>query len=95
MAPARWAWDVKLDVSFVQKDLTIFCPPKKWSTLDPQQKLLQWEFPAMQIVKARRENYVSITQTDLLDRFNFLALSLMNYNGPSPMGSTKTRSGCL
>ena len=62
------------DVSFVEEDLTIFRPPKKWSTLDPRQKLLQWEFAAMQIMKARGEDYVSICQTDLLDRFNFLAL---------------------
>ena len=71
--PARRAWDVEEDVSFVEKDLTIFWPPMKWSTLDPQQKLLKWEFAAIQIVKARGEDYVSITQTDLLDRFNFLA----------------------
>ena len=72
--PACRAWDVEEDVSFVEEELTIFWPPKKWSTLDPQQKLLQWEFAAMQIMKARGENYVSVSQTDLLDRFNFLAL---------------------
>ena len=112
--PAHRSWDVEEDISFVEKDLTIFWPPKKWSTLDPQQKLLQWEFAAMQIVKARGEDYISITQTDLLDRLNFLALPrtaaqdihrhtckvkagciLMNYYGPSPMGSKKTSSGCL
>ena len=72
--PARRAWDQEEEVSFVEKELTIFWPPKGWRDLSPQQKLMQWEFAALSILKARGENYIHIQQGDLLDAFNFLAL---------------------
>lgn len=72
--PARRAWDQDEAVSLVEKDITIFWPPKGWKNLTPQQKLMQWEFAALSILKARGEDYINIHQADLLDSFNFLAL---------------------
>ncbi|MEW8546493.1 MAG: hypothetical protein AB2693_23490 [Candidatus Thiodiazotropha sp.] len=72
--PARRAWEEDEVVSLVERDLTIFWPPKGWKSLTPQQKLMQWEFAALSIMKARGENYIHIHQADLLDNFNFLAL---------------------
>ena len=58
----------------MEKDITIFWQPKGWKNLTPQQKLMQWEFAALSILKARGEDYINIHQADLLDSFNFLAL---------------------
>ena len=58
----------------MEGDLCIFWPPKDWKKLDPQQKLLQWQFAAMSLMKALGDNYVQVTQSDLIDQFNFLAL---------------------
>ena len=72
--PARRNWDLDEEVSFSVGDIVIFWPPKGWKQLDHQQKLLQWQFAAMQILRARGADYVNVTLTDLLDSFNFLAL---------------------
>ena len=72
--PARCAWDQDEQVSFVEGDLCIFWPPKDWKKLDPQQKLLQWQFAAMSLMKACGDDYIQVTQSHLLDQFNFLAL---------------------
>ncbi|MCW4344682.1 MAG: hypothetical protein N0E48_15200 [Candidatus Thiodiazotropha endolucinida] len=72
--PARRAWDADEEISLVEGNLTIFWPPRNWKDLDPQQKLLQWQFAAMSILRARGEDYTSVHQSDVLDHFNFLAL---------------------
>ena len=61
-------------VSFVEGEVCIFWPPKDWKKLDPQQKLLQWQFAAMSLMKACGDNYMQVTQSNLLGQFNFLAL---------------------
>ena len=94
--PARRAWDKEEEVELTEGTLTIRWPPRKWKDLDPQQKLLQWEFAAMQILKVRGDEYQSITQTDLLDQFNFLALpGTVSHKPPRRSASYMANKGRL
>ncbi|MCG7866652.1 MAG: hypothetical protein JAY74_09800 [Candidatus Thiodiazotropha taylori] len=72
--PARRSWEADEEVSFAEGELTIFWPPKGWKMLTPDQKLLQWEFTAMSLLRARGVDTTAIERADLLDDFNFLAL---------------------
>ena len=94
--PARRAWDKEKEVELTEGTLTIRWPPRKWKDLDPQQKLLQWEFAAMQILKVRGDEYQSITQTDLLDQSNFLALpGTVSHKPPRRSASYMANKGRL
>lgn len=72
--PARRSWDQEEAISFAEGETTVFWPPKGWKTLSADQKLLQWEFTAMSILKARGEDTAAAERTEVLDKFNFLAL---------------------
>ena len=94
--PARRTWDKEEEVELTEGTLTICWPPRKWKDLDPQQKLLQWELAAMQILKVRGDEYQSITQTDLLDQFNFLALpGIVSHKPPRRSSSYMANKGRL
>ena len=94
--PARRAWDKEEEVELTEGTLTICWPPRKWKDLDPQQKLLPCEFAAMQILKVRGDEYQSITQTDLLDQFNFLALpGTVSHKPPRGSSSYMANKGRL
>ena len=81
------AWG-KDEVEFIEGTMTISWPPRKWKDLDPRQKLLRREFAVMQILKARGADYLSVTQTDLLDKFNFLGLPGTDPHKPTRRSSS-------
>lgn len=72
--PARRAWDNEEEVSFTEGELTLFWPPKGWKNLNRDQKLLQWEFASLSLLKARGTDIITKERADVLDSFNFLAL---------------------
>ena len=88
--PACRAWDQDEQVSFVEGNVCIFWPPKDWKRPDPQQKLLQWQVAAMSLMKALGDNYMQVTQSDLIEQFNFLALL-----GTAAYGAPKNSSSYM
>jgi hypothetical protein len=60
----------------IQADnLTINWPPNGWKDFTPDRRLLSWEFTALTLQQAMDSDLSNtIERTDLLDKFNFLAL---------------------
>ena len=72
--PARRDWDRK-QVILTAGDLKISWPPHGWRDLTPDRRLLSWEFTALTLQQSMDPDLsVIIERTDLLDKFNFLAL---------------------
>jgi len=74
LQPARREWKEGQVVQFVEGDFTLSWPPKNFTSITPDQKLLQWEFAAMSLLRAKGEDTTAIDRCTLLDTFNFLAL---------------------
>ena len=69
--PARRNWD--REVTLNRGAVTLTWPPRGWTQMTPDQKLLNWEFAAMQFEVHGQSGSV-ITRGELLDKYNFLAL---------------------
>lgn len=74
--PARREWLESHSISIKAGSTTITWPPTDWKDLSGDSKLLQWEVSAYKLCEATREPaaVVKMSRSELLDRFNFLAL---------------------
>ena len=74
--PAQREWSEMEPVTLKAGQVSIFWPPPGWKDLSRDVKLLQWEVAAYKLAEATRDSTTVIpkSRSDLLDRFNFLAL---------------------
>ena len=74
--PARREWSEMEPVTLKAGQVSISWPPPGWKDLSRDVKLLQWEVAAYKLAEATRDSttVIPMSRSDLLDRFNFLAL---------------------
>lgn len=74
--PARREWTEGQKLKLTAGTVTLDWPPQGWKELSGDLKLLQWEIAAYKLSEATRDaaTTVNMPRTELLDRFNFLAL---------------------
>ena len=74
--PARREWTEEKTISLKSGEISLLWPPSGWKNLCGDSKLLQWEVAAYKLCEATRDpaTMVTVNRSDLLDRFNFLAL---------------------
>ena len=71
---ARRQWVQEEEVVIGSSNLSFSWPPKGYSNLTPDQKLLELEFAAMSLRRTKPGGGGPIDRTYLVDEFNFLAL---------------------
>ena len=72
--PSRRDWGEE-EVTLTVGNSSITWSPKDWESLTPDRRLLSWEFCAMSIQQSMDPTAATVIErTDLLDKFNFLAL---------------------
>jgi hypothetical protein len=72
--PARRNWDDKT-IALTTNGTNFTWPPIGWKDFTPDRRLLSWEFAALTIQQAMDPTLSNVIErTDLLDKFNFLAL---------------------
>ena len=73
--PARREWGEDDKVELKAGEVSLTWPPQGWKELSGDLKLLQWEMAAYKLAEATRPVQVlQMPGSELLDRFNFLAL---------------------
>ena len=74
--PGRREWSEMKPDTLKAGQVSIYWPPPGWKYLSLVVKLLQWEVAAYKLAEATRDSItvVYMSRSDLLDRFNFMAL---------------------
>ncbi len=74
MPPARREWNQTTVELQSGSHPSIVWPPKGWSHMSADQRLLQWEFAAMTLERGSKGNLPEVDRAFLLDKYNMLAL---------------------